>query len=99
MSGDPLYFSFRDSQRQALVLTVNLDEGDLTFRTAFPILVTNALGWFSGSAGELQETLTTGDSRPVELSGGPALGLQRCSPSGQLRVAAAGRQTVDRSAG
>ncbi len=34
---------------KVLVLTVNLDQGDLPLRTAFPILVTNALAWFAGN--------------------------------------------------
>jgi hypothetical protein len=86
VSGDPLYFSFRDSARQVLVLTVNLDEGDLTFRTAFPILVTNALGWFAGPAGELQEALTTGAVASVELpADAQAKGAVLRSPSGLIR--------------
>jgi hypothetical protein len=60
VSGDPLYFAVERAGGKVAVLTVNLDEGDLTFRTAFPILVTNALGWFAGEAGELQEALVSG---------------------------------------
>src|SRR5437764_2630729 len=60
LSGDPLYFSIEQPARKVLVLTVNLDQGDLTFRTAFPIMTTNALGWFAGQSGELQESLATG---------------------------------------
>jgi hypothetical protein len=60
LSGDPLYFAVEQPNRKVLVLTVNLDEGDLTFRTAFPIMVTNALGWFAGSSGELRESLASG---------------------------------------
>jgi von Willebrand factor type A domain/Aerotolerance regulator N-terminal len=55
LSGDPLYCACESPRGKVLVLTVNLDEGDLTFRTAFPILVTNALTWFAGRGAELQE--------------------------------------------
>ena len=53
--------------RKLLVLTVNLDEGDLTFRTAFPIMVTNALGWFAGQSGELRESFVAGAISEIEL--------------------------------
>ena len=46
---------------KCLVLSVDLDKSDLTFRTAFPIMVTNALGWFRGGAGELRSSLATGE--------------------------------------
>src|SRR4029453_14020554 len=49
------------------VLTVNLEQGDLTFRTAFPIMATNALGWFAGQAGELRESLASGAVTEVAL--------------------------------
>ncbi len=67
LSGDPLYFSHEQAGRKVLVLTVNLDEGDLTFRTAFPIMLTNALAWFAGQSGELRESLATGAVTEVEL--------------------------------
>src|SRR5205814_7366323 len=41
LSGDPLYFAIEQPGRKVLVLTVNLDQGDLTFRTAFPMMATN----------------------------------------------------------
>ena len=68
VSGDALLAAMDRSQGKVLVLTVNLDEGDLTFRTAFPILVTNALSWFAGQAGELRESLATGSTAPFEFS-------------------------------
>ena len=67
VEGDPLYFSFEEPGRKLLVLTVSLDEGDLTFRTAFPIMVTNALGWFAGQSGELRESLVAGAISEIEL--------------------------------
>ena len=67
LSGDPLYFSIEQPGRKVLVLTVNLDQGDLTFRTAFPILITNALGWFAGQAGELRESVAAGAVTEIAL--------------------------------
>jgi hypothetical protein len=67
VSGDPLYFAITRPGQKALALTVDLDEGDLTFRTAFPIMVTNALAWFSGQSGELRESLVAGAVTEIEL--------------------------------
>ncbi len=67
VSGDPLYFALEQPGHKALVLTVNLDEGDLTFRTAFPIMVTNSLAWFAGPAAELRESLAAGSVSEIEL--------------------------------
>jgi hypothetical protein len=59
-SGDPLLAIIERPETKVLLLTVNLDEGDLPLRTAFPILISNALNWLTGNRGELRETLTTG---------------------------------------
>ncbi len=67
LSGDPLYAAIDQIDQKALVLTVNIDEGDLTFRTAFPIMVTNALAWFAGQSGELRESLMTGATPEIAL--------------------------------
>lgn len=67
LSGDPLYFAIEQGKRKVLALTVNLDQGDLTFRTAFPIMATNALGWFAGQSGELRESLAAGSVPEVPL--------------------------------
>jgi hypothetical protein len=87
LSGDPLYFSLERGRQKVLVLSVNLDQGDLTFRTAFPIMLTNALGWFAGTSGELRESLSAGSVSEIELpatsDGEKTLWVLR-SPSGRL---------------
>ena len=60
LSGDPIYVEVKRDVGKCLVLSVNLDRSDLAFRTAFPIMVSNALGWFSGTSGELRESVPTG---------------------------------------
>jgi hypothetical protein len=67
LTGDPLYASIDRPEGKVLVLTVNLEKGDLPLQTAFPILVANALGWFSGTKGELRESLSTGVVTDIEL--------------------------------
>lgn len=73
VSGDPIFAAINRPAGKVLVLSANLDEGDLAFRTAFPILVSNSIGWFRGQSGELRESLTTGSTTEVELSNPKAL--------------------------
>lgn len=68
VSGDPIFAAINRPAGKVLVLSANLDEGDLAFRTAFPILISNAIGWFRGQTGELRESLTTGNTTEVELA-------------------------------
>jgi hypothetical protein len=67
VSGDPLFALIDRPEGPVVVLTVNLDRGDLPFRTAFPILAMNTLGFFTGGQGELHEALPTGATSEVAL--------------------------------
>jgi hypothetical protein len=91
-NGDPLYLAIEHSRGRVLVLTVNLDRGDLPLRTAFPILFSNALAWFEGSGGELREAVASGSLQQVTLprellhtpDGQPARQLRLESPRGGI---------------
>ena len=61
LSGDIIYAEVKRPNGKCLALSVNLDSSDLAFRTAFPILVANSLGWFSGTTGEFQASMPTGE--------------------------------------
>jgi hypothetical protein len=90
LSGDPLYFAVEQPGRKALVLTVNLDQGDLTFRTAFPIMATNALAWFVGQSGELRESLASGSVHELALPPTNGADIPVCqTPSGKILPLAA----------
>ena len=67
VTGDPLLCAFDRPGGKVLVLTVDLDKSDLPLQTAFPILVSNALAWFTGSQGELRESLASGTVAEIEL--------------------------------
>lgn len=67
LTNDPLYAAIDRPEGKVLVLTVNLEKGDLPLQTAFPIMVANALGWFAGTKGELRESLSTGTVSDLEL--------------------------------
>jgi hypothetical protein len=66
VTGDPLFALIDRPEGKIVVLTVNLDKGDLPFRTAFPIMAMNTFGFFTGS-GELRESLPTGSTAEVML--------------------------------
>jgi len=55
--------------RNILVLTADLDRSDLPLRTAFPILVSQALHHFRGSGGDLEKAYSTGEPISVSLAG------------------------------
>ncbi len=87
LAGDPLYSAIDRPEGKVLVLTVNLEKGDLPLQTAFPIMIANALGWFAGTKGELRESLSTGTVVDLDLpsskeAGGP---LALRAPDGRTR--------------
>ncbi|MEQ1827539.1 MAG: VWA domain-containing protein [Pirellula sp.] len=68
VSSDVVYAEVKRTNGKCLVLAVNLDQSDLAFRTAFPIMVTNALGWFAGQTGEMLQANSTGSSAIIRLA-------------------------------
>jgi hypothetical protein len=84
VTGEALYAAVERPEGKVLVLTVNLEKGDLPLRTAFPILMTNALAWFTANRGELREALAAGSTTEVELPNGMSE-LQLWPPAGDGR--------------
>lgn len=82
-AGDPLLFSVQRPNGKLLVLTVNLEKGDLPLRTAFPILLTNALAWYAEGAGELREAVAAGSIAEVNIKPGTRYRLH--APDGSTR--------------
>lgn len=82
-SGDPLLCAFERRGGKVLVLLADLDRSELPLQTAFPILATNALGWFSGTKGDLRESLATGDVTEVEVPSNAHVALK--APDGGIR--------------
>ncbi|MEK6257521.1 MAG: VWA domain-containing protein, partial [Planctomycetota bacterium] len=86
---EPIFFAVNRPEGRVLVLTVNLDKGDLPLRTAFPITVANSLHWFAGNKGDLRESLPAGSLATVTASDfarpskGEPLALR--SPIGELK--------------
>ncbi len=71
VGGEPLFALIDRPEGPVVVLTVNLDQGDLPFRTAFPILAMNTLGFFTGQS-ELRESLPAGSTAEIDLPAGAA---------------------------
>ncbi|MEZ6124984.1 MAG: BatA and WFA domain-containing protein [Planctomycetaceae bacterium] len=65
--GAPLYFRVPRTSGDVLVLSVNLDRGDLPLRTAFPILLANALSWFSEDRGRISPAVAAGTAPVIPL--------------------------------
>ena len=61
----PIYAALTAPDSEVLVLTADLKQGDLALRTAFPIMVSQALIRFRGSGGELEQAQSTG--QPVQI--------------------------------
>lgn len=90
--GDPLLFSAQRPNGKLLVLTVDLEKGDLPLRTAFPILLTNALAWYAEGAGELRESIAAGALAELKIK--PATRYLLHAPDGSTRPLATSGETV-----
>ena len=62
--GDPLYAQITTPENRVLALSTELSRGELALRTAFPIMIANALTLFRDGGGELQPATLFGN--PVE---------------------------------
>jgi hypothetical protein len=86
---EPLFFAVNRPEGRVLVLTVNLDKGDLPLRTAFPITVANALHWFAGNKQDLRESLAAGSLATISSSDfarpAKSASLLLKSPAGELK--------------
>jgi hypothetical protein len=86
IAGDPLLATIERPGQKVLLLTVNLDEGDLPLRTAFPILMMNALNWFTDNRGDLREALPTGMIAELDRSLTLRVGLAGPDPDSKSQA-------------
>lgn len=80
-TGVPVFAEVPRAQGKCLVLTVSLDSSDLAFRTAFPIMVSNALGWFSEMTGDIVQSANSGSVARIPLTSAGNAALQLVSPT------------------
>ncbi|REK10955.1 MAG: VWA domain-containing protein [Planctomycetota bacterium] len=64
----PLLARIRRGGGDAVVLSCNLEKGDLPLRIAFPVLMKNTIEWFQGNSGELRPALATGRMVSLDVS-------------------------------
>jgi len=64
----PIYVHSALSESNVLLLSADLRRSDLPLRTAFPILVSQALTHFRGSGGELEKAYSTGEPIRIALA-------------------------------
>jgi hypothetical protein len=81
LGGEPLCFAVERPEGRVLVLTGDLETADLPLRTAFPILMTNALVWLAGGQEDYREAVPTGSV--VELTLPQVPGLRLFAPDGR----------------
>jgi len=67
----PVYMQWQSPDRKLLVLSAELKRGDLALRTAFPIMISNALNAFRNSGGELEYARNPGDLHESNLRSAP----------------------------
>lgn len=90
VNGEVIYGVIRRAGGPVVILAVNIDEGDLALRTAFPIMATNAVGQLTGrddaprmslATGEVAAFSSTSIQADLDLSGKPS-GWQLVGPEG-----------------
>lgn len=94
----PVYAARISNGQRTLVLNLSLERGDLPLRTAFPLLMANAIQWLQQSGGEWSPGVRTGESatlswEALRSSLGPTTDerqldqsrLRLVSPSGLVR--------------
>ena len=64
---EPLLSHIRRPEGDIVVLNLDLDQGDLPLRIAFPVFMKNAIEWFQGVRAELEPSIATGNSATVKL--------------------------------
>ncbi len=57
---EPVYARVTHADSQSLVLNLSLEDSDLAWRTAFPLLMSNAVQWFSGQSGDYEPAYAGG---------------------------------------
>ena len=82
----PVYMQWQSPDRKLLLLSTELKRGDLPLRTAFPILIANALHDFRDGGGELEHAWSTGEAVTLPVATAETELVLR-SPAGEMRHA------------
>jgi hypothetical protein len=71
----PIYAAWFRGKHRVLALAIDLERSDLALRTAFPILMANAIDWIRGEDETMQSSLHTGDIWTAQLGDYPDVHL------------------------
>ncbi|MDG2381934.1 MAG: VWA domain-containing protein [Pirellulaceae bacterium] len=97
LDGNPLYLASQRNGTRLLLLTTELLRGDLPLRTAFPILMSNAIAWFQDGNADLQSAIATGRTAQItlpHLAAGEQADWQISDPQGETRPVQAGKVVI-----
>lgn len=86
VGGTPLLLAGGEAGKRKLVFTFRLDHSDLALRSAFPILVQNAVDWLTADSGGVLGFGTAGE--PVEVNLSPKTKEARWEAAGPSGMAA-----------
>ncbi len=67
---------------RVLVLSTTLDQSDLPLRVAFPVMMTNAINWFTRRGADLQSSLHTGEPQSMTWDGAAEVRVRTVPPAG-----------------
>tara|TARA_R110002049_G_scaffold4601_4_gene31937 strand:- start:190021 stop:191889 length:1869 start_codon:yes stop_codon:yes gene_type:complete len=93
-NGGTLMASMIRPKGRLVVLSTDLDAGDLPLRIAFPVMMTNTVNWFLSSNGELQPALATGQVAEMTCTAGPQEDWAWVDTDGAVRQASVGEQVA-----
>ncbi len=65
---DSLLAQIHRPSGDCVLLSVDLDQGDLPLRIAFPVLMKNTIEWFEGTAAELRASVASGEVVNIPLA-------------------------------
>ncbi|MCL2119258.1 MAG: BatA and WFA domain-containing protein [Planctomycetaceae bacterium] len=81
----PVYLQWQSPDRKLLLLSAELKRGDLALRTAFPIMISNALNFFRDGSGELEHAWSTGEVVTLPVTTAEQELVLR-NPTGEMRL-------------
>jgi len=84
--GSQLLVAIERPAGRILILSGDLETGDLPLRIAFPVMMTNAVNWFLRQSNEFTPTLTTGEAARVAWETAVPASTNESRPTGPWLV-------------
>lgn len=84
LRGDPLYALVERTGGDILILTCDIEKCDLPLRTAFPIMMANAVGWFFRGASAPASVVATGEIASLPIASNKETTIRAVGPGQQF---------------